>query len=248
MMLSCLKFGMSAAAVICMSATLAAAGDLGLVANGDMEEESRFAPHGTPGEDSANGFPDAWHHGGQAEWSNGTTDPVTSGIRSLWLPDTQATGWAEFRSFAGTFGGTERFGHIPGDHFPGRALNLSWNWYWDITSGDRFTATVRISDTLGDGLDLGGNITEHFFFTDGSANSGGFQTFSTSIPLGPNDKAFDIIFNTGDRSLPNDSDPGRLDAMGTLFVDDVFAAIPEPASLLLLSIAGLMVMGCRRRG
>jgi hypothetical protein len=195
---------------------------------------------GTKRGNHPNGFADGWHLGGDSAWSNGTTDPTTSPVHSLWLPDTSPVGWAEMRSFA-------RF--IPNVGTAGRTLDLNWNWDWAITSGQLFTATVRISDAAtGAGLDLGGNITDHLFFTDGSLNSAGFKDFAASIPLSPTDASFDIIFNTGDRSLANDTDPGKLDAIGTLFVDDVFANIPEPTSLLLLSIGGLLVMGRRQRG
>ena len=46
-----------------------------------------------------------------------------------------------------------------------------------------FSATVRISKDPVGGFDLGGAITDHVFLTDGSASSGGFQMFMTSIPL-----------------------------------------------------------------
>ena len=49
--------GLSAVASIAMAATTALAGDLGLVVNGDMETESRFAPHGTPGVDHPEWLP-----------------------------------------------------------------------------------------------------------------------------------------------------------------------------------------------
>ena len=78
--------GMSAAAVVALGGTSASAGDLGLVQNGDMELESRFAPHGTPGEDTPAGIPDAWGHSGHTGWSN-TVDPVLSGVHSLRLRD-----------------------------------------------------------------------------------------------------------------------------------------------------------------
>ncbi len=253
MMRSYLKFGMLAAALIGMSATNTLAGDLGLIVNGDMEVVSRFAPHGDPGTgDTPAGIPDGWHHSGHTGWSN-PGDPVLSPTHSLRLSDFAGAiggvfnpptvdptlGMEEGRSFATA---------IPGVGNLGRSLDLSWNWDWDITSGTVFTATVRISDAPVVSFDLVGTITDHNFFTDGSASSGGFQTFLASIPLGPTDASFDIIYNTGDRSL-NDPDPGKLDAIGSLFVDDVSAGtVPEPTSLLLLSFGGIMVMGRRQRG
>jgi hypothetical protein len=256
MMRSYLKFGMIAAALISLSAMTASAGDLGLVENGDMELESRFAPHGTPGVDHPNGYADAWHHDATASWSDpNVPDPTTSGIHSLKLPDASPVGFSEMRSFAGDSTccspggpGGPRTGTIPGIGDAGRILTVGWQWNWDITSDPNhvFTGTIRISDTVGAGLDLTGTITDHFFFTSG-ANSGGFQSFSTDIALSPTDSQFDIIFNTGNRTL-DDADPGKFDVLGTLFVDDVFAELPEPASLLLLSISGLMVMTRRQRG
>ncbi len=242
-------FGMSAAAVIALAGTSASAGDLGLIVNGDMEVVSRFAPHGDPGTgDTPAGVPDGFHHSGHTGWSN-PGDPVLSGTHSLRLSD-----------FAGAIGGVfnpplvdptlsmqegRSFATaIPDVGNVGRSLDLSWNWDWDITSGTVFTATVRVSTAPVVGFDLVGTITDHLFFTDGSANSGGFQNFVTSIPLSAADASFDIIFNTGDRSL-NDPDPGKLDAIGTLFVDDV-SAVPEPASIALLGLGGLAALRRRR--
>lgn len=273
MMRSYLKFCfvMSAAALIGMSAMSALAGELGLVDNGDMEQVNRFSPWGDPDDgtpdwagSTPSGRPDAWHHSANssAVWSDPNAGhPTTSGVRALWLEDPLLSEMAEFRSFAGDsaccggdFPGVNT-GNIPGVGNAGRSLDVGWNWNWDITSGTVFSGTVRISSVVGTGLDLsdGGdsnNITEYFFTTEpNTPSSNGYVSFSTNIPLDPAAAQFDIIFNTGERSLPNDTDPGRLDATGTMFVDDVFVnLIPEPASLLLLSIGGLMVMGRRRHG
>ena len=251
-------FSMSVAATMALAGASASAGDLGLMVNGDMEVVSRFAPHGDPnpggdpappGGDTPAGVPDGWHHSGHTGWSN-SGDPVAGGAYSLRLSDfdgaiggvfnppltTASSTWQEGRSFA-----TD----LPGVGNAGRSLDLSWDWNWDITSGTVYTATVRISTapTFG-GFDLGGSITDHLFFTDGSASSGGFQNFVASIPLSAADASFDIIFNTGDRSL-NDPDPGKLDAVGSLFVDNV-SAVPEPASIALLGVGGLAALRRRR--
>ncbi len=246
MMQSCLKFGMSAAAVIGLSATIALAGDLGLVINGDMEAESRFVPHGTPGVDTLNGVPDGWGHSANTGWSNGTTDPHMSGIHSLKLDDQSAFSMEEGRSFVLA---------LPRTSVEGDVIHLHWKWWNTITSnvtgtGDSFSATIRISEvTAGDSncCDLQANVTAATVLTSGTPD-GSLEEVWLSIPIPAAINTFDIIFNTGNRLL-EDADPGKLGVTGTMFVDDVSATlwVPEPGSLLLMSIGGLIAIGCRRR-
>ncbi|MCA9184858.1 MAG: hypothetical protein R3E01_13265 [Pirellulaceae bacterium] len=225
-----IKSGLFGVMGLCIVVANVAAGDLGLVVNGDMETESRFTPHGTPGVDHPNGFADGWHHSANSAWSNGTTDPVTSGSHALWIPDERFSDHDEMRSFAT---------NIPGVGTE-RTLTLNWNWNWEITNGEAFSATVRVSDDVvdTDQFDLSGNIVDHVFFTSG-ASSGGYQPFSTTIALGPNDASFDIIYRTRDNT-------GDSSETGVLLIDDVSAVVPEPASLMLLVVGGVIALARSR--
>ena len=221
--------------IVAVVSTLASAADLGLVMNGDVELPTRFGSFPT---DHPNGHPDAWHYSTNAAWSNGTTDPFISPTHSLYTPDNNAGGLAdvheEHRSFATG---------IPGAGTPGRTFVVSWNWDWNITSapGDMFSATVRISKAPAVILDLVGAITDHLFLTDGTASSGGFQFFTASIPLAPDDRSFDIIFRTRDNV-------GTASETGVIFVDDIRAdVVPEPATTALLAAAALSWLGVKRR-
>ncbi len=243
---------LSAVAILAMLASTTLAGDLGMVGNGDFEVVTRFMDWGAPGVNPIipNGTPDEWHgsvgvENNAAQWNNPGDGMHTSGVHSAMLEDFDPIAsefrMEEFRSFATRLGGVGN---------ANRVLEVKWNWKWDITSDPNhvFSADVRISKGPVTGLDLGGAITDHFYST-GTGNSGGFQSFLQSIPLAPDDRSFDIIFNTGNRAL-NDPDDGKLNAAGIMFVDDVCATIPEPATMGLLGLSGLglMMVSRRRRG
>jgi hypothetical protein len=230
-------FGLSAVAIIVMAATTASAAPGGLLVNSDIELVSRFLDWGAPGAGQPNGVPDGWHGSSKAEWSGPPEGGImaVSGVHSLYLPDAKVSDHEEFRSFATA---------IPGGH---TSLDLSWKWKWEKTAGDVFSATVRISKAPVGGLDLGGAITDHLVLTDGSALSGGgtgdWEMYMTSIPLAADDASFDVIFRTRDNA-------GDSSELGSMWVDDVCAVVPEPATMGLLGLAGLglMMVSRRRRG
>jgi hypothetical protein len=230
--------GLSALAIIAMAASTAFAGDLGLVVNGDVETETRFLDHRPPVDVNANpnSYPDGWHHSANSAWS-GTIggNMFVSPSHSLYIPDTRVGDHDEMRSFATAIPGAGTL----------RNFVVKWAWKWDITSaaGDMFSATVRTSTQPVSGFDLSGagpEIRDHVFLTDGSASSGGFQTFMATIPLLATEQSFDIIFRTRDNA-------GNSSETGVLFVDDISAVIPEPATMGLLGLGGLGLIMIRRR-
>jgi hypothetical protein len=239
--------GLCAAALIGLPATIALAGDLGLVQNGDMELESRFVPHGTPGVETVNGVPDGWGHSQNTGWSNGTTDPHSSGIHSMKLADQSVSSMEEGRSFVNS---------LPRTSVAGDVMQFHWNWYNTITSnvtgtGDQFSATIRVSQVTAANsncCDLQTNVIAATVLTSGTP-TGSLEQVSLSVPIPAGINTFDIIFNTGNRLL-NDVDHGKLDVTGTMFVDDVSGnLVPEPATMGLLGLGGLglMMMVSRRR-
>jgi hypothetical protein len=204
-----------------------------LLLNGDIELVSRFLDWGLPGTGQPNGVPDAWHGSGKAQWSGPPEGGVmaVSGVHSLYLLDAKVSEHEEFRSFARP---------LPNVGYAGRDLDLSWKWKWDKTPGDVFSATVRISTSPVGSLDLSGAITDYTFLSDASATSDWTMRMET-IPLPADAASFDVIFRTRDNV-------GDSSELGSLWVDDVCAQVPEPASLGLLVLGGLgLILASQRR-
>ncbi len=190
--------------------------------NPDMETPTRFEEH----RDEAfngNGFADYWHHSMHATWSNGTTDPVVSGERSLMLFDNESTGAGlfvqeEFRSFA-----TE----IPEDPDSptGRAQKLYFRWHWnyEIFSGTEqtVTANIRLSNAPIFSLDLGPSLGDNKVFRSGSTD-GEWEQVTVGIEIPDGAQSFDILFLT----------EGSKDVQATMFIDDVSVSAIAPTAAL----------------
>ncbi len=145
--------------------------------------------------------PAGWHYSLNAAWSD---DVAQSPTHSLELTDNSTSRFEEWRSYATA---------VTGEGDTGRSLALRWFWQYDIAPGQEFRARVRVSTSPVLGLDLVGDITEYNFVITG--DSLGFEMYEALIALSAGIRSFDITFISG----------GSSGATGTLFIDDISAAV-----------------------
>ncbi len=192
-----------------------------ILPNPDMEWETRFEAHRL---DDPNSFADYWHHSINSTWSNGTTDPVVSPTRSLWIDDTTAAGpfnKEEMRTFA-----TDIPDDLASPTGKAQKLYFRWHWAWDITAGidPRFNVLFRFSNAPNFSLDLGPPVLEVPVATDKPSTGGLMEEGNIAIDIPAGALTFDIIFQTEDNSGAS----GGFDSIGMMFVDDVTVSMIAP--------------------
>jgi hypothetical protein len=96
---------------------------------------------------------------------------------------------------------------------------LRWFWKYSITAGE-FRARLRLSNDLPVGTTLTNPLTELNFTISGSEAD--WEMFETSLAIADAVRSFDLTFFSG----------GLLSATGSLFVDDISAALALAAPLL----------------
>jgi hypothetical protein len=152
------------------------------------------------------GRPSFWHYSSHATWSD---DEALSPTHSLELVDASATAFEEWRSYATDVPAGED-----------RSFKLRWFWKYDVAAGDEFRARLRMSNDSVTSLDLTNPLTELNFTISGEAAD--FEMFETTIELPDGVRSFDLTFISG----------GALSALGTIYIDDISAAIVRAPSLL----------------
>jgi hypothetical protein len=150
--------------------------------------------------------PSFWLRSTNATWSD---DVTLSPTHSLELNDTNAAGSEEWRSYAAA---------IPVGL--NRTLDLRWFWKYTIAAGEQFRGRLRLSSDELAGPNLINPTVEVEFPISGSADE--FEMFETSLAIADSIRSFDLTFITA----------GSLAAMGSLFIDDISAALRPPAPQL----------------
>lgn len=150
--------------------------------------------------------PASWHYSSQATWSD---DEVVSPGHSLELVDSSADAYQEWRSYATA---------VPeGDD---RQLQLRWFWKYDVAPAGEFRARLRLSNNEATSVDLTGAISELNFTVSGENDE--FEMFETTIDVPDGVRSFDLTFISG----------GALSALGSLYIDDISAALVAAQVLL----------------
>src|SRR6185295_3071126 len=132
-----------------------------------------------------------------------------SPTHSLELVDNSVTASEEWRSYATA---------IPAG--VDRSFQLRWFWQYAIAAGAEFHARLRLSNDDVTSLDLTNPLLEYNFTVSGTAAD--FEMFETMLALPNGIRSFDLTFISG----------GALSATGTIYIDDISAAIVAAVSLL----------------
>jgi hypothetical protein len=149
--------------------------------------------------------PAFWHYSTNAKWA---ADTALSPTHSLELADTSATTSEEWRTYATALtAGTDR------------QLQLRWFWKHDIAAGGEFRARLRLSNDDVTTLDLTNPLPDIDFTVSGLSTD--FDMFETTIAVPNGVRSFDLTFISG----------GDSSAMGTIYVDDISAALVVPPLL-----------------
>lgn len=150
--------------------------------------------------------PSFWHYSSHAAWAS---DAAVSPTHSLKLVDSSAASYEEWRSYATSVPDGED-----------RSFKLRWYWKYDVSTGDEFRARLRLSNDAAASVDLTNPVTELNFTVSGQV--GEFHMFETTIELPNGVRSFDLTFISG----------GALSALGTIYIDDVSAALITTPALL----------------
>ncbi|MCC6494052.1 MAG: hypothetical protein IT424_13645, partial [Pirellulales bacterium] len=100
-----------------------------------------------------------------------------------------------------------------------RILDLRWFWDYEIEPGSEFRVRIRLSPTEAVGSSLSGFTQELNFAVSGATS--GFELHQMALSVPDSIRSFDISFISG----------GSMAAIGTLYVDDVSAALVAPTAL-----------------
>jgi hypothetical protein len=150
--------------------------------------------------------PSFWHYSTNAIWS---AQKALSPTHSLELVDNSASGNEEWRAYAtGIPAGADR------------SLQLRWFWQYAVAAGGEFRARLRLSNDDVTSLDLTNPLLEYNFNISGT--SADFEIFETLLALPNGIRSFDLTFISG----------GTLGATGTIYIDDISAAIVTGSTLL----------------
>jgi hypothetical protein len=143
--------------------------------------------------------PSFWHYSSQATWS---ADEALSPTHSLELIDNSATAYEVWRSYATDVPAGED-----------RSFQLRWFWKYDVAASGEFRARLRLSEDAVTSLDLTDPLVELNFTVSGETAE--FEMFETTIELPDGVRSFDLTFISG----------GALSAIGSIYIDDISAAI-----------------------